>query len=83
MSDDFEKAVAHLLPVFPVEAKTGTKLKNYQISWLGGYLKKGTGPKTGVKICYYKPPEFAKLSDDEKEELLECSPARKNSSKKI
>ena len=82
MRDDFEKSVAHLLTACPIEAKTGTKRNNAHISGLGGYLKKGTGPQTGVDLRYSKPPKFAKLSDAEKEELIECRPARKNASKK-
>ena len=66
MSDYFEKAVAYLLTACPVEAKTGTTQKNAHISGLGGDLKKGTGPKTDVELCCYKPPGFTKLSDDEK-----------------
>ena len=52
MNDDFKKSVAHLLPDFPIEAKTGTKQKNAHISGLGGDLKNVTGTKTGVELCY-------------------------------
>ena len=48
MLADFEKSVAHLLPACPVAAKVAKKIKNANISGLGGNLKAGTGPKTGV-----------------------------------
>ena len=48
MLDDFEAAVAHLIPVYPVATKVGKKRKNAHISGLGGNLKADTGPKTGV-----------------------------------
>ena len=82
MSDEFEKSVSHLLPYCTVEVKTGTNQNNVQISDFGRDLKMGTGPKSGVELRYYKPPEFVKLSDSEKEELLECLSARKNDIKK-
>ena len=48
MSDNFELAVAHLLPAWPVADKIGSNRKNYQISTLGGDLTSGTGPRNGV-----------------------------------
>ena len=55
MINSFEYAVAHLLPSFPVAAKFFMNPKGAQISGIGGGLKGGTGPKTGVELRYYKP----------------------------
>ena len=71
MLADFEKAVAHLLPACLVAAKVAKKRKNANISGLGGNFKAGTGPKTGVELSYHKPPEFSKLSNEQREELLD------------
>ena len=51
MLDDFEKAVAHLLPACPFAAKAAKKRKNANISGLGVNFKAGTGPKIGVELC--------------------------------
>ena len=77
MLADFEKAVAHILPACPVEAKVAKKRKNPNISELGGNFKAGTGPKTGVELRYHKPPEFAKISNEQREELLDLCPVKK------
>ena len=77
MLADFEKAVAHLLPACPVAAKLSKRRKNANIYGLGGNFKAGTGPKTGVELCYQKPPEFSKLSNDQREELLDLRPVNK------
>ena len=69
MIENFEITVAHLLPLFTVAAKVNNKSKNAQISGVGGDLKPGTGPKTGVEILYYKPHEFFKLTAEEVAEL--------------
>ena len=74
---DFEKAVAHLLPACPVAVKVAKKIKNASISRLGGNFKAGTFPKTGVELCYHKPPEFANLSNEEREELMDLRPVNK------
>ena len=77
MLAEFEKSVAHLLPECPVAAKVEKKRKNANISGLGGNFKAGTGPKTGVELRYHKPPEFAKLSNEEREELMDLRPVNK------
>ena len=69
MLNSFEDAVAHLLPSCPVSAKVSKKCKGAQISGIVGGLKGGTGPKTGVKLRYYKPTEYKTLSLEEKDEL--------------
>ena len=80
MSEDFEKAAAYLLPVCPVAKRIGNKRKSAQISGVGGDLVP-RGPKTGVEIRYFTPPEFRKLSDAERNELLELRPSGKNKGK--
>ena len=62
MLNSFENAVSHLLPACPVAAKVYKKRKGSQISGIGGGLKGGTGPKTGVELCYYNPTEYKTLS---------------------
>ena len=66
MLNIFEDAVAHLLPERPVISKVYKKRKGAQISGIGGGLKGGTGPKTGVKLRYYKPTEYKSLSMEER-----------------
>ena len=53
MLADFEKSVAHLLPECPVAAKVEKKRKNANISGIVGNFRPGTGPKTGVELCYH------------------------------
>ena len=67
MLNSFEDAVAHLLPACPVAAKVFKKRKGAQISGIGGGMKGGTAPKTGVELRYYKPTEFKPLSMEEKD----------------
>ena len=62
MLNSFEDAVSHLLPACSVAAKVFKKRKGAQISSKGGGTKGGTGPKMGVKLCYYKPTEYKYLS---------------------
>ena len=75
MLDDFEAAVAHLIPVCPVASKFGNKPKNVCISGVGGNIKSGTGPKTGVEIHFYTSNEYRKLSADERKEPKELRPS--------
>ena len=71
MLNSFEDAVSHLLPACPIAAKVFKKRKG---DGIGGGMKGGTGPKTGVKLHYYKPTEYKYLSMEEKYELGEiCS----------
>ena len=79
MLNIFEDAVAHLLPSCPVATKVSKKPKGAQISDICGGLKVGTGPKTGVKIRYYKPTKYKTLSMEEKEELRDLLPESKTS----
>ena len=75
MGQDFEAAVAHILPVDPVKKKKD-KRKSAEISGLGGDLKSGVGPKTGVEIRYYKNAEFRALTQPQRDELLELRESR-------
>ena len=77
MLADFEKAVAHLLPACPFAAKVAKKRKNANISGLGGNSKAGTVPMTGVELRYHKPPESSKLSNEQRDGLLDLRPANK------
>ena len=67
MIDNFELAVAHIIPVYPVAT----------ISGVSGDLKPVTGPKTGVELRYYKPHKFFKLTAEEVDELTQLRPNRK------
>ena len=82
MQADLEWAVFYLLPTCPVAAKVSKKRKNYQISGLGGNFKAGTGPYTSVELWYHYPPEFAELSDAQRDELLELRHLKKFRGKK-
>ena len=62
MLNSFEDALSHLIPACPVAAKVFKKRKGAQIYGIGGGMKCGTGPKTGVKLRYYKPTEYKSLS---------------------
>jgi hypothetical protein len=78
----FEVAATHLMPYDPVQKKrtdrTGGKRDYAEISKTTGTdadvsafgAKKGIG-KTGVHLRYHSPPEYAKLSKEEKDELRE------------
>ena len=79
MLNSFEDAVPQLLPACPVAAKVYKKRKGTHISGIGGGLKGGTGPKTGVELCYYKPTEYKTLSTKEKDEPRELRPESKAS----
>ena len=61
MHDDWEAAVAHLLPACPVAAKLHKKRKNAEVSGVGGALDR-VGPKTGVEFRWYKKHELRALT---------------------
>ena len=82
MHTGFKLAIFHILPACNVADKVAKKRKNAQISGLGGNFKAGTGPKTGVELCYHNPPEFAQPSDAQRDELLELRPPKKVRGKK-
>ena len=82
MRNNFESAVAHLLPACPVAKKRSTKRNAPEISGIdvdedvnpeiaAFGAKSGKGTKTGVHLRYHKPDEYDKLSGEEKKELSE------------
>ena len=77
MIDNFELAVAPLLAAFPISVKVNNKSKNSQFSVVGGDLKPGIGPKTGVELCYYKPHKFFKIMEEEVAEITWLRPKRR------
>lgn len=91
--NDFEAAVAYLLPNDPVDRKkkgagkrTGAEISSTEVGSFGS--KKGIG-MTGVHLRWHKPSEFKKLSEEQKEELFQWrknkgkDKAEKNSKKKV
>ena len=76
MRNNFEAAVAFLLPTDPVVKKGKGKRTNAEISAAAGdakqmgTLKAGRG-STGVEFRYYEPKEFRKLTQEQKDELME------------
>jgi hypothetical protein len=69
LREDFERAVAFLLPLDPVAKKSKGKRAQAEIS--DTELKQSRGPKTGVDLRYYKLAEWKKLSDEERAEVRE------------
>ena len=82
MLNDYEAAVAHLIAGCPVAAKMGKKRKNDHSTGLGGNLKAGTAPKTGVDLRCYKPKELSQLSQEVMGELKELRPPHKGNGKR-
>ena len=79
MRNNFETTASHLLPYDPVARKriATNKRDNSLISGVEGDVsavnankKLGIG-KTGVHFRFYKKPEYAKLTDEQKVELKE------------
>ena len=67
---DFEQAIAELLPVDPyLKNKANTKSVTFAISNVEG--KPGRGAKTGVDLRWYDPSEWKTLSFEEQKELVE------------
>jgi hypothetical protein len=68
MRNNFESTAAHLLPYNPVARKHD----NLLISGVEGEVsafnmtKKLSIDTTGVYFCFYKKPEYDKLSDEQK-----------------
>ena len=73
--NNFEAAVAFLLPTDPVAKKGKGKRPSAKISITTaspkelGTLKPGRG-STGVEFRYYEPKEFRKLTKEQKDELI-------------
>ena len=69
MRDDFEAAVAFLLPVCPyAKHRSDGKKKTVQIS--DARLKNQSDSMTGVDFRWYKPAEFVALKPAQKRELI-------------
>ena len=79
MMTNFENAATYLLPACPVAAKLSKKRKTVTIESVGGNLKSGTGPDTGVELRYYLPKEYKALTKDQQEELRRLRPSKKKS----
>ena len=76
MRNNFEAAVAFLLPTDPVPKKGKGKRANAEISATAGESKhlgthKAGRGSTGVDFRYYEPKEFRKLTQEQKDELME------------
>ena len=73
MMNNFEKAVAYLIPCCPVAPNRKKQRMSAQISSLE--MKKGKG-NSGVEFRFYKRQEYMKLSDEQKQELKEYREAK-------
>lgn len=81
MRNDFEKAVAHMLPVCPYTKSKGdsSNAQNPRIS--ASSLKNSTESRTGVDFRWYKKSEFAKLTDEQRDELKEWQRSKSGKNK--
>ena len=67
--NDFEKAIAILLPVDPhLKLSSAKKAVSFEVSSVSGNTGRG---KTGVDLRWYTVDDYKKLSNDEKDELRE------------
>ena len=71
MIDDWEAAVAHLLPDCSISKRARTKCKVGDIYGVDGGFKVGLRPKLGVELRYHKPPQYQLLSNEQKVKLKE------------
>lgn len=81
MRNNFESAVAHLLPYDPVAKRrtttAGSKRGVANISSIGDgdsgttHVSKSSIGKTGVHLRYHTPEEYRELNDEQKNELRE------------
>ena len=65
------------MPACPVAAELNKKRKSVTIASVGGNLKSGTGPDTGVELRYCLPKEYKALTKDQQEELRRLRPSKK------
>ena len=70
MRDDFDSAVAFLLPVCPYAKYKANQRKNAPQAEIFDVTLKGRG-KSGVDFRWYKPDEYSKLNKAQKRELWE------------
>ena len=68
--NDFEKAIAILLPVDPhLRISSAKKAVSFEVSSVSGNT--GRGKETGIDLRWYTVEDYKKLSNDEKNELRE------------
>ena len=72
----------YILPACPVASNLNKKRKSVTIASVGGNLKSGTEPNTGVELRYYLPKEYKALTNDQQEELHRLRPSKKKSNGK-
>ena len=86
--NDFEMAVAYLLPKDPVTNKVAKGPNKRGVSKISdltssngndGNLKKGMG-KTGVHLCCHSAKSFRQLTTEQKKELIEWRKKNKDDS---
>ena len=77
MMADFEKAVSHLLPACPVAAKVSKKRKMRTYLDLEKISRLELAPRLVWNFSNTIPHELFKLSNDQREELLDFRPVNK------
>lgn len=87
MRNNFEAAVAHLMPYDPVAKKRSNKrgggeISDVDVSSITGNATKPSIGETGVHFRYYKKPEYKKLTEEQKDELREWRKANPDSHKR-
>ena len=68
MRDDFEKSVSFLLPVCPFAKSKMQSSRSRNIPQVSS-LKNSSESKTGIEFRWYQPQEYAKLNNDQRQEL--------------
>ena len=72
MRDDFEAAVAHILPVCPYSKHRSSNRQNERVANISDATLAGkSSSKTGVDLRWHTKKEYAKLNQDQKRELYE------------
>ena len=79
MMNNFEKAVAYLIPAYPVAPNRKPNKTMANIASVE--MKTGRG-KTGVEFCFYTEKEYRRLSEDQKLELRNYRAAQSKVSRK-
>ena len=80
MMNNFEKAVAYLIPACPVAPVRKTNNAIAHIA--GAEMKTGRG-KSGVDFCFYTDKEYKKLSEEQKLEIRNYRAALSKNSRKV
>ena len=82
MRQNFERAVAFLLPVCPYARNQAELKENRQVPTVGATtLKNMSESKTGVDFRWYTKQEYVKLSPDQKAELYEWQHSKEGKAK--